>query len=481
MNQARKLLTELVEPFRSGDGFDIGLILAFVVINVLVFVNAVLHDPRIGYDAGANLEYIEALSHLRLVTPADSYEYFSAPLPYALPALLMAVTGMNSFWAVKLAQYANVFLSLGSTYYLIKTCQLISSRPTLKLGALVFLGILPLYYKSFAFVRGEPFIVFFSMVILYYSLLTLLKRRFTAVNAIILGTAIGLCALSRQWGILLFPAFLLLFAFEWVRLPEWRGAIAKTLCVSLVLAALIGGWFYLSLQLRYGSTAAFNKPPEQRFSLANQPLEFYVGLSPRELFSEPVRPNFANQLIPMFYSDVWGDYWCYFTIYAKDIGTGEFIDGYHLNEMLLEGSIPSWVETNYGTASAYLGRVNLVSIFPSVVALVALFFAAAKLVQRHGNDSLIVHPRAIYGVALAAIGATMVGYLWFLIMYPSIGRGDTIKATYVLQVFPFIAILVGIFLAHVQERSQLLYRLILVGLCLSFVHNLPAMLTHYRL
>jgi hypothetical protein len=480
MKPPRKLLAPLVEPFRSGDGLDIGVTLAFVVINGLVLLNAALHDPRIGYDAGANLKYIEALAHLRLPTPQDSYEFFSAPLPYAFPALLLATRGMDSFWALKLAQYVNVFLSLGSTFYLIKTCQLISSQSSLKLGALVFLGILPLYYKSFAFIRGEPFIIFFSMIMLYYSLQTLLKGRFTAANAIILGTATGLCALSRQWGILLFPSVFLLFAFQWVRLPEWRSAILKTLLICLVLATVISGWFYLALHLRYGSSTAFNKPPLQRFSLANQPPDFYVGLSLRELFSKPVRPNFPNQLIPTFYSEVWGDYWCYFTVYARDNGTLEFVDGYNLNEMLMGGSIPTWIETNYETASAYLGRVNLVSVFPTVLALASLVFAAMGLARTRISDQLAVHQRTLYAVLLAAIGVTIAGYFWFLIMYPSIGRGDTIKATYVVQVFPFVAILVGIFLTHVKKQSPLLYGLILGGLGLVFVHNFGTVLTHYR-
>jgi hypothetical protein len=148
--------------------------------------------------------------------------------------------------------------------------------------------------------------------------------------------------------------------------------------------------------------------------------------------------------------------------------------------MLPQGSRPYWFETNYETIAAYLGRVNLVSTFPSVLALASLLIAAMGIVQRRSNDSLIGHRKKINAFLLLAIGTTMVGYFWFLIMYPSIGKGRTIKATYVLQVFPLIAILVGFFLEHVKKRSQFLYRLILGGLCFSFFHNIFAMLTHYQ-
>ena len=87
--------------------------------------------------------------------------------------------------------------------------------------------------------------------------------------------------------------------------------------------------------------------------------------------------------------------------------------------------------------------------------------------------------RVIRVFLLLAIGTTMAGYLWFLIMFPDIGKGDTIKATYVLQVFPLVAVTVGVVLEHIEEKSQLLYRLLLGMLSIVFLHNLSAMVTHY--
>ncbi len=164
MKQVKKIIHVFLKPFRSENGFNVGLILIFLLINGIVFTNACLHDPRIGYDSTEHLRYIEAFSELRLVRPEDSFEFFSPPLPYVFPALLVSLTGMKVFWAAKMSQYLNFFLSVGSTWYLIKVCHLINPKSTLKLGALVFLGILPVYYKTFAFIRGEPYVVFFVMV-----------------------------------------------------------------------------------------------------------------------------------------------------------------------------------------------------------------------------------------------------------------------------------------------------------------------------
>jgi len=103
------------------------------------------------------------------------------------------------------------------------------------------------------------------------------------------------------------------------------------------------------------------------------------------------------------------------------------------------------------------------------------------VLRRRSYVSLMTHPRVICAFLLLAIVTTMAGYFWFQIMYPNLDKGDTAKATYVLQIFPFIAILAGALLEYIKTRSQLFYRLLLCGLCLTYMHNFFAMLTHYRL
>jgi hypothetical protein len=479
MKKIKKLATVLIQPFQSGNGFDIKLILVFLILNGIVLVNACLHDPRFGYDASEHLKYIKILSQLRLPTLQETEQFFAPPLSYAFPAILIALTGMEVFWAAKLAQFMNFFLSVGLTWYLIKTCQLINLQSSLKLGALVFLGILTVYYKTFAFIRGEPYVAFFAVVIMYYTLLMSIRERFTATNAAILGGAMGLCALSRQWGILLFPAVVLYLFFKWISLPQNRAQITKTLCLCLVITFLISGWFYISLHVKHGSGTAFNRKPAAQFSFRNQPLDFYVGLSPRLLFNNPIVPNFPNQFLPIFYSELWGDYWGLFTIYGRHTEWNTFIDADSLLQIFSLDINLSRIETNYKSFGAYLGRVNLISTFPSALALVSLVIALMGILRGHGNNQLKARQREIYSFLLLAICTTMVGYFWFLIMYPNIEQGDTIKATYVLQIFPFIAILVGIFIGKIKKRSRFLYRLILGGLCFVFFHNIFAMITNY--
>jgi hypothetical protein len=469
----------LLAPFRSGHGWDIKLLLVFVLINGLVLANACLHDPHIGYDTRQHLGYIRALSEGRSATPEDSDEFFSPPLPYVLPALLIAATGMDLSVSAQIAQYLNVVLSIGLTFYLIKAGHLLGASSAVKLGALATLGILPVYYKTFAFVRGEPYVVFFSVVILYYVLLVSVRKQFTLANTAILGISMGLCALSRQWGILLLPAVFLFLALQWVRLSPWRTAIARAIGLSLVLTVATSGWFYLYLRARFGSIAAFNRDPAARFALSNQPLAFYVGLDLPTLFTMPVRPSFPNQLPSILYADVWGDYWGYFGVYGRDTRSGAFLDGPALYRVLSQDGHPDWLETNYESQGAYLGRVNVVALFPTAIAMVSLAMGIIELLRRRRDRALRTGTWDTYAFTLLAVVTAMAGYLWFLIMYPSLGKGDTIKASFVLHIFPYLGIMVGLWLERVRNRSRALYGLILGGLGLTFIHNVPAMVTHY--
>src|SRR5262249_39746339 len=69
----------LSSPFLAGDRAYPPVILVFLAINALVLVNAILHDPSVGYDADAHLAYIAALSRFRLPARGDTTEFFSAP------------------------------------------------------------------------------------------------------------------------------------------------------------------------------------------------------------------------------------------------------------------------------------------------------------------------------------------------------------------------------------------------------------------
>ena len=468
----------LIKIKNSKTRYDLLILGLLILINGIVLSNAIRHTPYKGYDGVQHARNIEVIATGRLPSPSDSREFFSPPLPYLLPALLLRTTGVDLDMAGKVAQILNVFLSIGVTVFLLKICELTHpSQPHIKRNVLLFLAILPVYYKTFAFVRGEPYIVFFTLVSSYQSLQVIAEGKISFRRMIGLGITLGLAVLARQWGVLLIPpivAFLSLMTFK-ARLGWLRLLGGLTICFGLCF--LISGWFYLYLKANYGSLTTFNRQPYARFSFSNQPASFYFGLGNGNLFREPVREAFANQLMPTFYSEIWGDYWFYFLVYGKDKRNDDLFAGLTLYEMLRRDHQPRWFRTNRSTIAPYLARLNIVGLFPTGLALAALVLGMVESLRYLFDPSPSLQ-RASVGLFMLLISVSLLGYLWFLIMYPN-NLGDTIKATYMLHLFPLISVFVGRLMVWIRNRSLLTYRVLLYFVGFVLLHNLPAFFSRF--
>lgn len=454
------------------------LLAILIAMNGMVLLNACLHNPFIGYDAGSHINYMMTLAHGRLPTPADSNEFFSPPLAYVLPAICTGILGFSTFWALKMAQLFNVVLSIGICWCMLKLCELIRpGHAGLKLISILCLAILPVYYKTFAFVRGEPFVLFLTVRIAYDAMrlygmnIGRPSHRITAL----LGIELGLLALSRQWGFMLFPALIVWVGLRALKRLDFSRVILS-LAAALTISFAVGGWYYLHLWARYGSPTAFNHPPSS-FSIGNQPPSFYLGTGTDHLFTTPVRPRFTNQFMPVFYSEIWGDYWNYFSVSGRDSRSGSLVFGPHLEARLAKKQGVAFLETNWTTMTRYLGRVNAASLFPTLLMTLGLmlgFWRLARLLFLH--DPPPTH--SIAALSALAVSTTLLGFLWFLVKYPS-ESGNTIKATYVIQIFPFIAILTAEAILFLRKHTPLIATVAVILLVAIGLHNTGAMMTRY--
>src|SRR5262249_3011755 len=71
------------------------------------------------------------------------------------------------------------------------------------------------------------------------------------------------------------------------------------------------------------------------------------------------------------------------------------------------------------------------------------------------------------------VGVSVIGYLWFLIRFPVLNEGDTIKASYMLHIFPPLALLTADFVRRM--RVPVIPWLIAWGLLM--IHNIQAVTT----
>ena len=404
--------------------YPLGISIVFLFI-----YNILNYDPMSGYDAEGHHSYVDFLSmylprELRLPTFESSREFFSPPMPYLFPSFVQVICRnlLTSADLVRTCQpiygvFAQVFQSMLyflSIYFYMMTFKTINNKKTLtNFNVLIMISILTVNYRTFLMIRGEPFIIFFNSFLLYrFTLLLKNSFNFKKLDVVIFGLTIGALTLSRQWALLLFPGLFIVLFF--INSKEDRKLFFKFLVGSFIVGVASSSWFYLNLFFEYGTFTAFNLNP-LKFSFLNQPRSFYIPdiNSINLMFSKPIRPNFLNEFFPIIYSDLWGDYWGYFVFTSRFLDIGR--------DQLLIGD--------------YLARVNIVSLVPTFLIL----FGFYKISKKYKKDTFIRY------ISIST-AVSFLGYLWFLISYPALPTGDTIKATYIVQVFNLIIFLYALWL-----------------------------------
>ena len=105
-------------------------------------------------------------------------------------------------------------------------------------------------------IRGEPYILFFLSISIYLFMLIINSEYKNTKKIILLGLTLGLLGLSRQWGLLIFPAFFLAFLF--IEKNNQKQYL-KMLLIVFSIALIIITPFFVSLYQNYGSITSLIK------------------------------------------------------------------------------------------------------------------------------------------------------------------------------------------------------------------------------
>lgn len=438
------------------------------ILYVLIY-NLFYYNPIQGYDGDAHHAYVQNFLNLyipgRLNGPSSdlTYEFFSPPLPYLFPAFVNEIC--KSYFSFEniyetcqqIYGFINIilqsFMYLALLYIYMKIIKIFfNSNKTLNLSVLLILGLFTANYRTIGMIRAETYILFLNSFLLYRFLI-LLKSSFqySKIDIFYFGLTIGLLALSRQWAFLLFPAYFLLYLFI---NKKYRVQYFKFITYSFIIGFFVSSWFYINLFIEYGSFTKFNQEPTP-FSFSNQPLSFYlpIGNEVSMVFTKPIRPYFENQFLPILYSDLWGDYWGYFTFTSRDLEAGR-------NQLII---------------GDYLARVNLVSLLPTLILFSGFrnSFKYLKKIERSFKEYFNYY-------LIVTVLVSLFGYLWFLISYPQT-QGDTNKATYIIHLFHLLGLMAVFKLEEIKQKDYHNYFSIMLILFFVFLHNISAMMSHFPL
>lgn len=456
----------LLEPFRFDGALSRAVIAAFVAVNLVVAVNALIHDRRVGYDAEHHINYLTIVGGGALPGIADSAEFFVAPLPYVIPASLRLIGISRPALIEKAAQAQNVLYSLLLTYFLIRLCKRV--RPDdwqFAWWVLVLVGLMPVYARTMAMIRGEPLAAALGVMAceLYLAAWAKPSRR----AFLITGACLGFAMLAKQWA-----AFVVCAVAVDLLLRMWinRGQARRCLVSGGLIAALllpIGGPYYLYLHERFGTAFAFTHPPES-FSLANRPQMFYWGGGDGLLFTTPVRGALPapERFWPVLYSDTFGDYWFYFLV------SGRHFDGVAMGDALEQSPVSS----NLAEMMPALARANIAGTLPAALFIAGLLIGVAAIVNVLRGRPGSADREALVLCTLAAI-LTFGGYVFMLIWTPALD----VKASYLLQFYPFAALLAATALRTLQERSRIAGLVTQAALIAALACLIPLLFSRYSI
>ena len=434
-------------------------ILFFLLLAALFFIliyNLLHYDPILGYDAEAHYSYIDTFSRylprsIYIPNAQESREFFSPPLTYIFPAGVQVIcrnisTSQNLLEYCqpiygKLTQIFQNLLFLASIYINLKTLQKFQNNKSLNLSFLILTMLVASNYRTVSMIRGELYILFFvSLLINYFLRMEIKNFEYSKKDIIIFGLIIGCLALSRQWVFLIFPAFFFLL----LKTNHIRKKYFQFISMSFFVGFMISSWFYFINFFRYGTFTAFNT--EANKMIDNSRFFEFISFNNvgEYIFSNPIRPYFGNKFFPIFYSEVWGDYWGYFTF------TSRFLD----------------IGRNQMAIGSYLGRVNLISLVTTII----IFFFFIKGVKNSKN--ILTINLINYSVILS-----FVGYFLFVVLYQTGSQGDTIKATYMTQFINLVVFVSAISIESIKNKKT--YSFIILTLTVIFIHNFQSFLSHF--
>lgn len=409
--------------------FPLGLILSLLIM----FNNAVNYPVKSGYDGMAHLLYAKIISQQwRLPTFEETIENYNPPLFYLVSGLVIKgfgqIVDQDFFEAAKIWQYINIVLAAASLYLwsaLIKN--LYPKNKTIPGIFLLLLLILPVWYKTIVMFSIETWFLFTVSLALWF-FLTKFRLKQNLSNLIILGLILVINLLSRLSSIVLVITIILGIA----GLAYAKKISLKRMIVSLVTLAIImgvgSGWYYFGKSdegiYQVGEVSEPEIPLWQR-----QPLSFYIDIPFKLMMTYPMRQSIPiNKLIPIYYSDFWGDFWNYFPQRRFGITLDEVRQD-------RETSVPPRIK-----ALVLQNQINLIPTILIFFGFLATFYKFLAKIKKPDFYWLV------NGIMLGLTILSWIGFIILLTKFPN-WKGDSIKASYMLYLMPvFMYFLINLLL-----------------------------------
>jgi 4-amino-4-deoxy-L-arabinose transferase-like glycosyltransferase len=391
------------------------------------------------YDASASERYAYVLGHEhRLPRESETDVWHNPPLFFLIAEGLYV--GSDHLGARNAGAFVQALSALSVLATLVLTMlitrELFPSSRWLPVLALVLAATTPVLVRAGILFHPEPLATALTTAGLYVGVRALARGAFSWRVGLLAGGLLGLANLTRTWALGALVAVLIGFG-----LAAWRRrdppSLATLVAAAAAAAVLIVPWL-VAKTILHGSPLAYSRPVPSQWLQHGRPARFWLPPSPVAFVRTPYNPAFQNRLLPVVYADWWGDYW----------------RTYRIPEAL--HNEPARLPTRYARPLQLQVAVGWIVALGALAGLVAL---AVRAVRR--RDLAL-------GTVLLSVGLLAVAFVGFLVQYPKLD-GDNIKALYVLDAAPVLAIGAAFAFGRLAARSTAWLVAVVVALAIVIV------------
>jgi 4-amino-4-deoxy-L-arabinose transferase-like glycosyltransferase len=287
--------------------------------------------------------------------------------------------------------------------------------------ALALAVLTPVLVRAGALFHPEPLAALLTTAALYVVVRALARRQLGWRAGLLAGLLLGLANLTRTWALAALAGVLAALALEWLWRRD-RDALRTLAGAAAAAGVLVVPWLAVKAAT-HGSPLAYSRPVAEQWRQHGRPWSFWVDLSPGDVVRRPYQPWFRNVLVPTVYADWWGDYW-------------------------RSWRVPPSLHDEPDTLPAAQARPLRLQSLAGLGASVAVVAGLAALAARAWRNRDAAAATLVLSVALLAVS-----FVAFLVRYPK-QDGDNIKALYVLNAAPVLAVAGAVALSWLAGRGR---------------------------
>lgn len=439
-------------------------------ISILIF-NLLNYDQRNSYDYELIYWYIQGLP-TQIPTIEQNPFYFHPPLPYFFSSIIDSACDFyqksddsvlcDNIWHLT-SQAFQSLLMLGMVYFYYKTFLNIFGKEIsvyLKTFFLLLLLMQTVNYKAFTMIRAEPYLAFFSSILIYKLIHLLKVESINYKESVRIGLICGLMILTKQTAFSFFlGATIFLFLIYKSKKIPIKNILANSLVV-FVVSFLVGGWFYINQLNRYDSLAPYPREKAE-FNFKNHNTEYYFSLGLESLFSTPTKYNFDSKMLPILYSDTWGDYWGYYS-YDRT----KFDDKIYIQQVNNKLSI-----------------MNLKSLLPASILIFGFLFTIKNIFGKEKFENKFKFNSLLLLISITSV--SYLAYLYFLIIYPNNFydgsydlHGDLIKGVYIIVIVNLLTYFGVYFLERIELKNNRFFKFIFFLVLILYFSSFSDLVTN---